>query len=115
MNFEGKHIWISFRYEKLSRICFCCGCIMHSKQRCLGGEVGGSQERGASKQFGAWMSASLARRSGVNRQSKSIGMGGNYTNVDHEKSGEEVTGGGWDWYKGSIEGGTAMRELIGMS
>ncbi|XP_035551114.1 uncharacterized protein LOC118349691 [Juglans regia] len=54
---EGRSSWVPFQYEKLSRICFNCGRIMHEKDGCKEGE-------GNSGQYGAWLSAMPQTRRG---------------------------------------------------
>ncbi|XP_041027053.1 uncharacterized protein LOC121267271 [Juglans microcarpa x Juglans regia] len=85
VNYERKQIWIPFRYEKLPKICFRCGCILHSKQGCLGGEGEGSKAEGDLRQFGAWMRASTASCYSAGRQSKASGMGSNFASTDRGK------------------------------
>ncbi|XP_042965921.1 uncharacterized protein LOC122299602 [Carya illinoinensis] len=50
----GGQIWVPFQYEKLPRMCFQCGCIVHSREGCSVGEVSGKN------QFGTWLRASVS-------------------------------------------------------
>ncbi|XP_062166157.1 uncharacterized protein LOC133872604 [Alnus glutinosa] len=36
LKFNGKQVWVSFRYEKLPHFCFNCGRIFHDKMPCSG-------------------------------------------------------------------------------
>ncbi|XP_042964509.1 uncharacterized protein LOC122298706 [Carya illinoinensis] len=33
---KGERLWVSLRYEKLPRMCFVCGCIVHGNRGCKG-------------------------------------------------------------------------------
>ncbi|XP_042962524.1 uncharacterized protein LOC122296794 [Carya illinoinensis] len=51
---KGKNIWIPFSYEKMSKICFSCGCIVHGINGCSNGEV---VSEAKDQQYGLWMRA----------------------------------------------------------
>ncbi|KAF5474901.1 hypothetical protein F2P56_006754, partial [Juglans regia] len=111
VSFEGTQLWIPFRYENLPRICFRCGCIMHSKKGCLGEELGDTNEDTNSKQFGVWMRAKTVRRNHTYRQPKASGMERNSTNTDQGENGEEVRDRGvLRKEKGSMEDGVETTE-----
>ncbi|XP_035549240.1 uncharacterized protein LOC118349286 [Juglans regia] len=50
---NGKKVWVGFKYEKLLRMCFTCGWVVHGEDGCKGG---GSMEA-MEPQFGAWLRA----------------------------------------------------------
>lgn len=58
INMQGEKMWISFQYEKLSRICLDCGCIVHGEQGCRLG-------KGGKGQYGPWMRAKMTGRGRV--------------------------------------------------
>ncbi|XP_042980007.1 uncharacterized protein LOC122310195 [Carya illinoinensis] len=51
---NGKKVWLSFKYEKLPKICFSCGWILHGENGCMNEEEG---NQGSSSQFGSWLRA----------------------------------------------------------
>lgn len=53
INITGEKFWIPLCYEKLPRICFSCGCIVHAGGTCRGS----SNPVGGDKQFGVWLRA----------------------------------------------------------
>ncbi|XP_040994394.1 uncharacterized protein LOC121240945 [Juglans microcarpa x Juglans regia] len=55
VNLQGMNMWVPFMYEKLSRMCFRCGRILHPEQGCPGEVVG------AVGQFGPWLRASIVK------------------------------------------------------
>ncbi|KAF5445787.1 hypothetical protein F2P56_034811 [Juglans regia] len=61
VNLLGRNMWVPLTYEKLPRICFKCGRILHSEEGCLAvsGEEGG--------QFRPWL------RAGLSKNFKSVG------------------------------------------
>lgn len=52
---KGTKYWIPFKYEKLPRVCFKCGCIIHDAAACRQSENQG----GHGDQFGTWLRAPL--------------------------------------------------------
>lgn len=58
MNLQGLRIWVPITYEKMPRICFCCGRITHGtyKEACA---VAKGQETG--DQFGSWLRTSQSQ------------------------------------------------------
>lgn len=62
----GKTVWVTFKYERLPRICFHCGVIRHGKHSCL--ERPSFRVQGATTEFGPWMRVpSPTRRTDPNR------------------------------------------------
>ncbi|XP_042953524.1 uncharacterized protein LOC122290065 [Carya illinoinensis] len=70
---DGKKSWIPFRYEKLPRMCFGCGRIVHEKEGC-------KVEEGISGQYGVWLRAMPQARKNYGRG------GGKQTKVRSEES-----------------------------
>ncbi|XP_042968999.1 uncharacterized protein LOC122301670 [Carya illinoinensis] len=60
INVKGESIWIPFSYEKMPRICFSCGCVVHGVKGCSSilGESDGKED-----QYGIWMRATQGIRS----------------------------------------------------
>ncbi|XP_042952214.1 uncharacterized protein LOC122289295 [Carya illinoinensis] len=56
---EGKKVWVSLKYEKLPRLCFECGLMVHDGSGCC--KIGGG--RGEGPHFGAWLRAEKTTRS----------------------------------------------------
>lgn len=54
----GEHYWIPIRYEKIPRVCFACGCIIHDTKTCNSLKA----QNGGGNQFGPWMRASWEGR-----------------------------------------------------
>lgn len=50
INLQGDNMWLPFQYEKLSRMCFQCRCIVHKEQGCI-------QKSGSEAQFGPCLRA----------------------------------------------------------
>lgn len=50
---KGSKYWIPFKYDKLPRFCFKCGCITHDTVACRRNETQGSH----GDQFGTWLRA----------------------------------------------------------
>jgi hypothetical protein len=46
-------IWISFKYEKISKICFQCGIIWHGNAGCQKKFLG--RPRGDASEYGPWL------------------------------------------------------------
>lgn len=60
---EGEPSWVEFKYEKLSRFCFCCGRLGHietTQNPCPNSE----EERPADVAYGEWMITGAFRRPG---------------------------------------------------
>ncbi|XP_059441720.1 uncharacterized protein At4g02000-like [Corylus avellana] len=65
LQLEGKHVWVSFRYEKIPLFCFNCGRIVHSSKGCPVKQSLRSSSSTAVKEWGIWLRADdLKRRSG---------------------------------------------------
>lgn len=56
LNVNGKRLWIPFTYEKLPRLCFKCGQILHG--------AGGCKQRDSltTNQYGAWLRSSTSTK-----------------------------------------------------
>ncbi|XP_042952161.1 uncharacterized protein LOC122289250 [Carya illinoinensis] len=91
---EGKKLWVPFTYEKLPKLCFKCGCIIHGEEGCTGGILSQAIEGERKTQFGPWLRASGGPRGNFK------GWKGNTENeggreekkekeVEKERSGEE--------------------------
>ncbi|XP_041027018.1 uncharacterized protein LOC121267240 [Juglans microcarpa x Juglans regia] len=56
VNISGGKIWVPFQYEKLPKLCFSCGCIVHGKDGCTArGDVEAAQ-------YGTWMRARVVNK-----------------------------------------------------
>lgn len=55
LEIKGTSIWVPLKYEKLSKLCFKCGSIVHGSQGCIVDVKQGCQDD--SEQFGAWLHA----------------------------------------------------------
>lgn len=89
-----------FTYEKLPKICFKCGCIIHREQGCV--ESGMKQDHSGEKesQFGPWLRANVSYRenymgSTKGRENNNIGVRGGewqlgYVEVGSGKGEEEM-------------------------
>ncbi|XP_042954547.1 uncharacterized protein At4g02000-like [Carya illinoinensis] len=66
VNVEGNKVWVKFKYEKLPRLCFDCGWLIHDSKGCRMKCV----EKEEKSQFGAWL---RAERMG---KEKACGAGG---------------------------------------
>lgn len=53
---KGENCWISFKYEKFPRICFCCGKISHSEDCKL------PTEKTSTIQYGSWLRAKTCKK-----------------------------------------------------
>ena len=54
---NGKELWVSFKYERLSNLCYWCGSLTHDDRDCeLWIESGGTLQPEA-QQYGAWIRA----------------------------------------------------------
>ena len=54
---NGKELWVSFKYERLSNLCYWCGSLTHDDRDCeLWIESGGTLQPEA-QQYGAWIKA----------------------------------------------------------
>jgi hypothetical protein len=99
----GKSNWVNFKYEKLPRLCFTCGRILHGLKGC---PVKGVQRRSADdslKEWGVWLRADDPRR----RAGGEKGGGFTYTEGAH---GGRSTFRGWDTSANSSKSGTRSRE-----
>ncbi|KAF5481618.1 hypothetical protein F2P56_002257 [Juglans regia] len=56
VNILGGKIWVPFQYEKLPKLCFSCGCIVHGKDGCAG------RGDGEAAQYGTCMRARVVNR-----------------------------------------------------
>lgn len=63
---NGRQVWTTLRYEKLPRICFNCGWLVHGEGGCgLGSRL--REERGEDfAQFGSWLRAEMAQKGRYN-------------------------------------------------
>lgn len=52
MNIQGKSMWVLFSYEKLLKMCFRCGRVLHQSQGYSG------RGPGSERQYGPWLRAS---------------------------------------------------------
>lgn len=77
---KGEKLWISLRYEKLLRICFDCGCIVHGNQGCKGETKGHNQ-------YGSWLRAGLRIK-----KYESGGMGNNNAYNKGDRGGSSTEG-----------------------
>ncbi|KAF5447236.1 hypothetical protein F2P56_032804 [Juglans regia] len=57
LNVQGQKVWVTFKYEKLPKICFSCGWILHGETGCLSGKGDQSETDENSRQFGPWLRA----------------------------------------------------------
>lgn len=62
VNLEGRKMWVPFAYEKLPKMCFKCGCILHGKMGCVGQGLKQSNTDERDNQFGLWLRASSGNR-----------------------------------------------------
>ncbi|KAJ1415430.1 Zinc knuckle CX2CX4HX4C [Sesbania bispinosa] len=49
--------WVDFRYEKVPKFCYQCGCIGHNEDICKNPPSGSSGEQAEEKTFGPWLRA----------------------------------------------------------
>lgn len=89
VNLLWRNVWVPLSYEKLSRICFKCGRILHSEEGCL---IVSGEEEG---QFGPWLRAGLSksfRFEGMRKHGDEEVRRGNqeFSEMSEEKGGEEV-------------------------
>jgi hypothetical protein len=102
----GKSNWVNFKYEKLPRMCFTYGRIMHGMRGC---PVKGAQQRTADdsfKEWGVWLRANDPRK----RAGREKGGGFTYT---EGANGERSTFRVWDTNVNSYKSGTRRKENSG--
>jgi hypothetical protein len=60
---QEKELWVAFQYEKIPRLCFNCGVVMHNKQSC--GGLGGRKKQREAKtdDYRSWLRVASPRRS----------------------------------------------------
>lgn len=64
---NGKGVWENLKYEKLPRMCFKCGRILHDDEGCDEGALKSESMSVTNSQFGAWLRAEpLSRRKSYN-------------------------------------------------
>jgi hypothetical protein len=68
LNFAGKSHWITFKYEKLSMLCYHCGRIVHGRQGCPERQNRRLNFDAMEKQWGAWLCADEPRRQTQSKQ-----------------------------------------------
>lgn len=67
ISINGTSVWVSFKYEKLPRMCFSCRWIVHGVDGCVRKE----NLEGEVPQFGTWLRANwILRSGGWNHKSK---------------------------------------------
>ena len=54
---SGNEGWVSFKYERLPNICYCCGRLMHGDRECPMWVKSGGTLKVEDQQFGAWLHA----------------------------------------------------------
>ncbi|XP_042939395.1 uncharacterized protein LOC122274420 [Carya illinoinensis] len=59
INVRGCSFWVSFTYEKLPKICFSCGCIVHGEEGCTRDML---IKEGEEQQYGSWLRAKFAQK-----------------------------------------------------
>ncbi|KAF5445531.1 hypothetical protein F2P56_034577 [Juglans regia] len=65
---DGRKIWVPFQYEKLPRLCFSCGRIVHGKDGC-------KESEGSVGQYGVWLRALPQNRRGAVKVGEQKGGG----------------------------------------
>lgn len=85
--YEGKSMWIPFKYEKLPKICFKCGCMTHGKLGCQGGD-----NQGESQQFGSWLRAPADNLKKIGRKSMHYQQDNASEQAYASKEGSDVQG-----------------------
>lgn len=64
---QGKHVWISLRYEKLPKIYLNCGRIVHISSEFPNDGRNNSVREGDSSQFGSWLCAEPTQKKNLGR------------------------------------------------
>jgi hypothetical protein len=101
----GKSHWVNFKYEKLPRLCFNCGRIMHGTKGC---PVKGAQRRAGDdslKEWGVWLRADDPRRRASGER------GGGFTKTAEKEHGGRYTNRGWDTYGTSYNSGAHSQKF----
>ena len=52
---EGDEVWVSFKYERLPNICYCCGCLNHSNKNCDWWIENDGSLKDEDKEYGPWI------------------------------------------------------------
>lgn len=92
INVLGSKCWISFKYERLSNLCFNCGTIKHSASGCDQSNVGKSLHSGSQIQYGVWLRAlsqkPVSKSSPMNNGSKDHGNFRGSWDQDEDEAGK---------------------------
>ncbi|GLT77767.1 hypothetical protein SLA2020_493250 [Shorea laevis] len=62
LHLDGRQVWVSFRYEKLSLFCFRCGRILHGPKGCPQSSARSDDASGI-QQWGPWLRAEVSKKS----------------------------------------------------
>lgn len=54
---DGKNLWIPFKYERLSNLCYKCGCLSHDERNCEFRSACEGNLDDESPQYGSWIKA----------------------------------------------------------
>ena len=52
---EDTKIWVSFKYEKLTNFCYCCGMVSHDEKECEKWLARKGANSHAKQEYGAWL------------------------------------------------------------
>ncbi|KAG6662039.1 hypothetical protein CIPAW_03G216000 [Carya illinoinensis] len=105
---KEESIWVPFSYEKLPKICFKCGCLMHWEEGCSMKE--GSDQ--GEEQFGVWLRASQGMRGRFYNQNLNEGREERTEKSREEGRGNNVREVG-DWFEERVFKNRGSQESVG--
>ena len=89
---EETEIWISFKYEKLSNFCYCCGMVTHDERECEKRLAEKEPHCQVQQEYGAWLRAipfNPGRSPFTTVLGMGDGLGGTTKQTPRKKSGVE--------------------------